>query len=207
MVAIVIALTVGSLGSVRINTAASRFDLSTEYNKQQYDQLVNAHAKLESGFNFEAATQQAVALFALQDYKQAEKAWKYFIANRPRAIQGYWGLGEIYTVWERYEAAERNWLMAIEVDTPASYPNAYIKLSDLYRDVFPEKRYLLVQILTTAMEKNPKEVNYPLLLATYYRDTGDKESAIRFFEKVLEMEPDAGSAENIRKEINELKKG
>ena len=188
----------------RIVVDAKRYDLTLPQNQQQFDQLVAANNVLKSGFNFEAGIAQAGALFALQDYKQAELAWKYFIANRPRAIQGYWGLGEIYMLSGDYAKAEANWLMAIEVDTPASYPNSYIRLADLYRDNLPEKSYLLVEILTTAMQKDPKQANYPLLLAVYYQDIGETEAAIQMYRKAIELDPNASSRQSIEDEIKKL---
>lgn len=185
--------------SISINER--NYDLSDPANKESFDSLVAAHNTLKSGFNFDAAVQRANSFFQLRDTDQAIKAWEYFIKNRPNAIQGYWGLAQIYTLEGNYELAEANWLKAAEVDLLKSYDAHYIGLADLYKTSLPDKRYKIVQIITSALPDHKSPGNLNLILANYYEDTGDIKSAIRFYKEVLKIDPNNTTIIN---KINEL---
>ncbi len=184
-----------------ISIDESKYDLTQSTNKQAFEQLVEAQAKLKGGFDFAAAIQRANSFVLLNDVDQAKRSWEYFIKNRPAAIQGYWGLAQIATKEGDYETAETNWLKAAEVDKTKAYDTHYIGLADLYRTALPEKRYKIVQIITTALPGHQSPGNLNLILANYYEDTQDYASAVRFYKEALKSDP---TNSTLKAKINEL---
>ena len=178
------------------------YDLTDNYVKSQYDQLVQNTDKLKSGFNFDAAVARANALVALGKQSAAISAWQYFIQNRPNALQGYWGLAQIYTSQKKYDLVETNWLKAIEIDKQATYDQSFLQLADLYTNYLPEKRYKIVQIISQAIATNPTAANYPLILANYYDDISDFKSALTFYRKAYQLDPKGGA--HLKAKIAEL---
>lgn len=180
----------------------TRYDLSNPYIKSQYDLLMQSTATLKQGFNFDAAISKANALMGLGKTSAAISAWQYFIQNRPKALQGYSGLAQIYTSQGKFDLAEASWLKAIEVDTIAKYETSYIQLADLYKSSLPDQRPKIVQLVTQAMALNPQGANYPLILANYYYDTKDWASALRFYKQAVKLDPN--SAKQLNPVIAEL---
>ena len=81
---------------------------------------------------------------------------------------------------------------------------AYRNLADLYRYQMPERQIEIPSILKRGLEANSEnEIYFVGSLAVYYKDFGPKEEAIRWYERLLELDPENTTAKS---ELEELKK-
>ena len=81
---------------------------------------------------------------------------------------------------------------------------AYRSLADLYRYQMPERKIEIPSILKKGLEANSEnELYFVAPLAIYYKDFGPTDEAIRWYERLLELDPNNITAQ---KELEELKK-
>lgn len=81
---------------------------------------------------------------------------------------------------------------------------AYRSLADLYRYQMPERKIEIPSILKKGLEANSEnELYFVAPLAIYYKDFGPIDEAIRWYERLLELDPNNITAQ---KELEELKK-
>lgn len=129
---------------------------------------------------------------AIGDYEGARDAWEYAALIRPQAFAPFKNLGEIY--WRYlpdFPKSEMNFRQAIKND-PAVL-DAYLSLSDLYRYSYKEKSDLADDVLLEGLAKNlGLGRDLTAYLARYYKETGNKEKAIEYYEKLKSFEPDNG---------------
>lgn len=110
-------------------------------------------------------------------------------------------LSNIYFTLEQYEKTEELLLKIIN-SNPRAMLQSYTDLADLYRYQLPEKRDKTPEILLKGLEHNPeKQELFLRYLAVYHKDFGDKQKAVEYYEKLLEVEPDNETA---RTELEQL---
>lgn len=122
------------------------------------------------------------------DFAGAAEAWKQASLANPGSYLPHNNLGYLY----RYDIkdpikAEKSFLDAIAVKDDLTM--AYRELSDLYRYAYPEKQNQADDILLFGLQKNPDHYDLLIYLALYYRDTGDKDNAKKYFEEALKSRP------------------
>jgi tetratricopeptide (TPR) repeat protein len=141
-----------------------------------------------------------------KDYAGAEKVWLYIIQRWPDDPVAFGNLGDLYTNFlPDYPKAEWAYQKAIDVSSGiAEHLIYYRNLHELYKHYYQEKSDLADDILLEALERYPDELDFLALLATYYRDNKQKEKAIEYFEKLLEIEPNNQAAQ---RDLERLKNG
>lgn len=147
--------------------------------------------------------QAGVIKKVIGDFEGARDAWEYASLIRPRNFVSFKNLGELY--WHYlpdYPRAEVNLFRAIE-NEPA-FVDSYISLSDMYRYSWKEKADLADDILLQGIEKNPESTDLMRHLGRYYKETGERDRAIEYYRKILEIKPDD---ELVRDELRTLGAG
>ena len=115
-------------------------------------------------------------------------------------------LADIYNQLKDYENAEKILLKLTE--TSPGWLNGFRELKGLYFFHMKEKYPRIEGILLKGLEENKKlfgeaPVDFYSMLAVYYKDTNQKEKAISYYEKVLELDP---NNEGAKIDLEELKK-
>ncbi|OGZ42263.1 MAG: hypothetical protein A3C80_00305 [Candidatus Ryanbacteria bacterium RIFCSPHIGHO2_02_FULL_45_43] len=141
--------------------------------------------------------------YTFGDYKGAESAWLYVLKLDPFRAVAYADLAQLY--WHKlpnYPKAEEMFLKYIDININSNFAlPAYKDLSDLYRYNYKEKSHLADDVLIEALEQFPDEPGLLLALARYYADIADNDSAIQYFKKVLEVNPENESAKEELKRL------
>lgn len=141
---------------------------------------------------------------AIRSYDQAEEVWLYITEKWPEDPTAFGNLGDLYTNFlPDYAKAEEAFKQAIgNSDNLNEHLIYYRNLHRLYQQKYQEKADLADDILLEALKEYPKEPNFLALLANYYQDVDNKEKAIEYYEKLLEVDP--GNQEAID-ELEKLK--
>jgi tetratricopeptide (TPR) repeat protein len=140
------------------------------------------------------------------DYEGARDAWEYASALSPLNYISFSNLGDLYTNYlKNYSKAEEN--LKTSIKNKPDYTTGYRALYELYRYSYKEKANLAPQILKEGLSKNPKNTDLMILLAQYYKETGDKTQALKYYNQALNEFGKIGNtsmAALIQKEINNL---
>ncbi len=166
--------------------------------KRYYETGKKQYAENPESFN--ALMNFAFIYYQLEDYEMARDLYIKVGENSPKNYSSFWNLGNTYVFLEDYNGAEQAYLKTIE-NEPKQVKH-YIALADLYRHHFPEKRNQIPDILKSGLIELSGDYNLLVNLALYYKESGEKDNALKYFQQVIANYPD--SAEQIQKEIDEL---
>lgn len=142
---------------------------------------------------------------ALDNYSGAKGAWNYAsLLNRSNPTI-YLNLANLHALYLRdFKTAEENYQRAIALSNFDAQP--YLALAEFYKDFYTEKSDLVDDVLLQGLDILPDEPNLNLNLALYYKSVGDKENAIKYFEKFLKLPGITGTQQAaIESEINALR--
>ncbi|MDP3764365.1 MAG: hypothetical protein Q8Q95_01960 [bacterium] len=134
------------------------------------------------------------------DFEGTRDAWEYAGVLYPANALSFANLGNLYGFYLHDNAkAELNFKKAITNDPyQVGY---YLGLADFYKNVYTAKKSEAPKVLLEGISII-KDINLVLSLATYYRDTGDKTNALKYYQEVLKISPDQTG---IQDEIDKLK--
>lgn len=122
------------------------------------------------------------------DYKGAEQAWLWASKIQPNAYPPYSNLGYLYFHhFQDFEKAEQAYLKVI--DTAPMVDVGYFELYQIYRYFYKQDSNLAESILIKGIENNPLNNGLMSELADYYKDMSQKDKAIEWYNKALEIEP------------------
>lgn len=134
------------------------------------------------------------------DYDGAIQAWVFIGRIRPNDSVSLSNLGDLYAfTLGNYPKAEDYFLASI-VKNPQNV-DAYIQTAVIYEYHDTAKSSLIVPLLLSGINSNPKNINLTIALARYYQKTGDLKSARIYFEKSLELNP---GDKALQEELNAL---
>ncbi|OGN27179.1 MAG: hypothetical protein A2941_03315 [Candidatus Yanofskybacteria bacterium RIFCSPLOWO2_01_FULL_49_17] len=122
------------------------------------------------------------------DYKGAKEAWEYAAKIRPEDYIAYNNLGDLYHYYLKdYSKAE--FYLKKTVELKPDYLQGYTNLHDLYRIFYKEKSDFADDILLEGIKNNQQDYYLRIILASYYKDAGDKQSARKYYEEALRLNP------------------
>jgi len=176
----------------------------TEAQKQKFEE---AKAILEDDpSNAEALIKIAQVKYDIYDLEGSKKVYLKALEFKPDDLLILNNLADIYNQLKDYENAEKILLKLTE--TSPGWINGFRELKTLYRFHLKEKYPQIEGILLKGLEGNKElygeaPVDFYAMLATFYKDTGQKEKAIPYYEKVLELDP---NNEGAKIDLEELKK-
>ena len=133
---------------------------------------------------------------AIKDYKKALEVDSKN-SDVPTVLNN---LANDYKYLKNYPEAEKYYLEIIEMDS--SNIMTYRNLHEFYDLYYKEKADLADDILLKGLESNLDSPNLLSALAVYYEKQGDKDKAIIYFEKLLEVMPENEAA---KLELEKLK--
>ncbi len=107
-------------------------------------------------------------------------------------------LADVYYTLGEFEKSEEMYRKIVEVNP--KWLSAYFELANIYRYKLPEKYASILPLIDRGLQIAPEnEEDFNTLYAVYYRDIKDKEKAIEYYEKVLEINPEnQGAKEEIK---------
>jgi tetratricopeptide (TPR) repeat protein len=176
-------------------------------NEEQQNKFNEAKEALKINPNDAPALIKIAQLkYFFNDLEGAKKVYLKALELNPTNTLVLNNLGDIYNQQGEYENAEKMYLKIIEISP--NIINAYRELKTIYRFHLKEKYSQIEGPLLKAIEDNKKvfgeaPVDFYSMLAVYYKDTDQKEKAIPYYEKVLELDP---TNEGARIDLEELKK-
>jgi len=136
------------------------------------------------------------------DYKGAEEAWIKAGQVRPSNSTSFNNLADLYANFTKeYDKAEAAWLQAIENSIGEDINRTFYRsLFYFYRDNLKDLEKA-ENILLEGITINPKS-DLLTLAGMFYKDQGDNQKAIKYFEEYLKYNPDN---ELVKKELDKLK--
>jgi tetratricopeptide (TPR) repeat protein len=150
--------------------------------------------------NFSTHVTLARAKADLGDLDGAAEVYRKMNQRFPRNFLSFQNLGNLYEETERYEFAAEQFFHAI--DNAPRDPHQYRNIVNLYTYKLTERREDIPRILQKGLAELPGSVDLMAMMATYYRDTGDRDEAIRWYELLLVFDQEN---ESIISEVQALK--
>lgn len=135
----------------------------------------------------------------------ARDAWEYAKLLNPNASMPYYNLGKLYSAYlPDNKKAEENFMAALSLNPSVEY--VYLALAEFYHDFYKEKSNQVDEVLLEGLKAMPLDLNLNLQLALYYKEIGDKENAIKYFERFLKLPNLTGTQQKaIEEELAALK--
>lgn len=131
----------------------------------------------------------------------AIELYKAALSVEPQNTLLLMNVAELYVRNQQYPEAEAAYLKVMEVNP--KWLAAYRGLSDLYRYQMPEKQDQIPVILQKGLDANSEnELYFVGPLAIYYKDFGTKEEAIKWYERLIKLDPENSTA---KAELEEIK--
>ena len=122
----------------------------------------------------------------LEDYEKTVEFWKYAIRLSPDNKVSYNNLGDLYHYFIRdFKKSEEYFLEALEVDP--NYVFTYRGLHELYKYSYKQDTDEAANILLRGLIIFPNEINLLVPLADYYKEKGNNEEAIEYYDKAIEQ--------------------
>jgi tetratricopeptide (TPR) repeat protein len=134
------------------------------------------------------------------DPEGAIKIYLEALAMRPSDTLILNNLADVYYSIGDYKKAEEMYLTIIK-NNP-KWVSAYRELVNIYRFKLKDKSSQIPIILNKGLEANPEAgEDFYAMLGVYYQEAADKENAIKYFEKVLEANPQNTGAASALQEL------
>lgn len=180
--------------SGNINLTAEQIDQRLAKFRTARDQVVAANFDTLQGVNEIALLKQQ-----LGDLEGARIAWEYAGIIRPQNSLSFANLAALYHFdLQQYENAEKNYLISIAND-PDDLPTIR-NFFELYFYAVKDNTKAEA-LLLSAIADNPAQADLFALTGSFYRDTGNIDKAIEYFQKSLEINP---GNQAVRNEIARL---
>lgn len=164
---------------------------------QNFGKTVKEHPDFFNGW-----IQLGLLKKTIGDFEGARDAWEYASLISPKNSISFANLGELYWRYLHvYPQSEINFKTSIK--NAPNDPGTYVSLSDLYFYSLKEKSDLADDILLQGIDVNPKSMDLTKALARLYEKSKQYASAIEWWQKVLDSDPQNA---NIIATIDTLKK-
>ncbi len=178
------------------------YQLNNDDDKKWYESLQQNLTELEDYPNsFGALVGIARARAYFKDYEEAIKMYQEANKISPKNNLAWANLGYLYIDLGKYEEAEKCLLQAIKnKPTEVGY---YVDLSLMYYEKMGKKdkaEQILLQGLSNDLNKNSGTLMSAL--ASYYEKEGNNAEALKWYGKMLEINPDNQA---VKEKIEELK--
>jgi len=168
---------------------AEQIDKRVEDFRKTKDSLVT-----ENFDNLQLINQIALYKQQLGDLEGARIAWEYANIIRPQNSLSFSNLAALYHFdLKQYDKAEKNYLISIAND-PDDIPTIR-NFFELYRDAIKDNSKAEA-LLLRSIEQNPEAADLYSLLGRFYEETGNRDKAIEYYKKHLELNPTNQAVKN-----------
>ncbi|MBI4250698.1 tetratricopeptide repeat protein [Candidatus Uhrbacteria bacterium] len=135
--------------------------------------------------------------YVLGEYGRAVTWWGKGLELKPDNEIGWYNLGNAYRRMKDFAKAEDAYEKSISYARQDEI-NGCLALAELYGNDYLEKRDSVPDVYKRCLEKSPDNRDLIAQLGVYYRDRGDKENAIKYFDELYRLEPTVELGEEIR---------
>ena len=135
------------------------------------------------------------------DYEGASLSWQYASVMRPADYIALNNLGDLYHYYLKDFQKAENYMRQAVAAKP-DFISGYKNLHDLYVFSLKEKSALADDVLLEGIKNNPKDYYLRTILASYYKDQGQKDLARKYYEEALLLNPPNKAA--IEEELKNL---
>ena len=136
----------------------------------------------------------------LNDYKGAEQAWLEAGKIAPENSAPFANLADLYTFFLRdYKKAEEFYIKTLTL-----YPTVtgYRSFADFYRISVPNDSNKVEEVILQGLKIFPNRPDLLGYLGSYFKEIGQREKAIEYFEKLIAVSPNHPGA---RADLDKLK--
>ena len=159
-------------------------DLAPEKRKTLEESVAKSRAAIAANAqDFNAHTVLALALVDLGDREGAAEVYRQMNQRFPGNYLSYQNLGTLYEEAGKYDFAAEQYLIAIQ--NAPRIPHLYRKIVNLYTYHAKERASDIPRILQKGLNEVPGSIDLMAMMAVYYRDHGQREEAIRWYEHLL----------------------
>lgn len=138
----------------------------------------------------------------LNDYQGAAEAWTKASEIAPDNSAPLANLADLYTFFLKdYDRAEEAYAKAINIFPTIDY---YRSFADFYKIAMPNNQERVEQVIQQALQIFPNHPDLVSYLATYFKEKGERDKAITYYEQLLKISPTNTSA---RADLDKLKSG
>ncbi len=138
------------------------------------------------------------------DYEGAKEAWQYVVKISPDTSVAYANLGNLHQYYIKdYPLAEG--YMKKVLSLASENINNYRALYDLYTQSYREKLDEVPALLNGGLRKNPDNYDLLIMLASHYKNTGDKVNAVLYYNKAIAIADSAGQSSMKQSLSDEIK--
>jgi len=185
--------------SIDFSKAENISEAQLEILKNNYELAVEDYNKNPKSFS--ALMTFAFTYYQLGNYQSARDVYIKVGEVSPKNYTSFWNLGNTYVRLEDYSGAEQAYLKAIE--NGPDQVRHYTALAEIYWYDMPEKKAEIPELYKKGLQVLPGNYDLLMNLALYYKEIGDKENAIKYFQEVIDTYPQ--TKESIEPLIKELK--
>lgn len=181
------------------NNDSNKTDLTMDianlyYTNQKYEKAAEFYGKkVLADSTYEPAYRfRGFAYLQLKDYNQVKENLKKAIALNDTVIASYFWLAQSYRMMDSTNKAISAFQDVIDKIGTKSGHDEELEESDVYlgQVYFERKQYgQAIPYLIKALRYKPNNVNLNLLVATAYHSSGDTDNAIKYYKKVLTLDP------------------
>ncbi|MDO8599312.1 MAG: tetratricopeptide repeat protein [bacterium] len=159
-------------------------ELAPERRKELSEQVAASQAVIRTNpQDFNAHVELALAHTELGNLEGAAEVYRTMNQRFPGNFLSYQNLGQLYEQTGKYAMAAEQYLIAIQ-NAPRN-PHEYRFLVNLYTYKMRERAFDIPRILQQGLAVNPGSIDLMGMLAVHYRDQGNREEAIKWYELLL----------------------
>lgn len=159
-------------------------DLSPEKRKALEEKVAASRVAIAAkAEDFNAHVELALSLTDLGDRDGAAEVYRQMNQRFSGNYLSYSNLGKLYEDAGKYDFAAEQYLIAIQ-NAPRN-PHLYRNIVNLYTYQAKERASDIPRILQKGLLEMPGSIDLMSMLAVYYRDHGQRDEAIRWFEHLL----------------------
>lgn len=137
------------------------------------------------------------------DYKGAAEAWVYASNIQPQNTVALGNLGDLYgNFMDQPKEAELMYKKALSINPKDE--NLILGLADIYRYRMPDKESFYELVLLDGLKVMPDNPNLVSSLALYYRESGQTQKAIEYYQNLVKLSPENEMA---KEDLARLKAG
>jgi len=154
--------------------------------KRDYESAVQEYE--ENPNSFSALMCFAFTYYQLGDYESARDVYIKVGEISPENYTSFWNLANTCVRLKDYSGAEQAYLRTIQ--NGPDQARHYTALAEVYWYNLPEKKEQIPELYKRGLEELPDNYDLLINLAWYYKETGDKKNALKYYQEVINNYPD-----------------